>query len=263
MLHAFYGFGTTIGPALMTAVLLANAGWQRGYLIVGIAQLVLAAGFVASRRLWPAESADADAQAARAPLTETLRLRATALSAAVFILYCGLEASSGAWLYTFLHEGHGISTASAGAAVSVFWASLMAARVVFGLVHVSGPVSRWLVACMCVCLLAAVGFSFVSHSVAGIAASAVIGFACGPIFPWLIAETPQRLGARHGANAIGVQIASAAIGLTLAPTLIGVLGERYGVTAIPWGLAVLAAMLLLAFGALERSGSPGRDAGLS
>jgi fucose permease len=263
MLHAFYGFGTTIGPALMTAVLLANAGWQRGYLLVGIAQLVLAGGFVASRRLWPAESESGDTQAARAPLIETLRLRATAPSAAVFILYCGLEASSGAWLYTFLREGHDISTASAGAAVSVFWASLMAARVVFGLVHVSGPIARWLVGCMSICLLTAAGFSFVSHPLAGIAASAVIGFACGPIFPWLIAETPQRLGARHGANAIGVQIASAAIGLTLAPTLIGVLGERYGVTAIPWGLAVLAAMLLLAFGALERSGSPGRDAGLS
>jgi fucose permease len=105
---------------------------------------------------------------------------------------------------------------------------------------------------MIICLLAAVGLSFVSHPVAGIAASAVIGFACGPIFPWLIAATPQRLGARHGANAIGVQIASAAIGLTLAPTILGVLGDRYGVTAIPWGLAVLAALLLLTFGALER-----------
>ncbi len=252
MLHAFYGLGTTIGPALMTAVLLANAGWQRGYLIVGIAQLVLAIGFVASRRLWPAESGGSDAHGARASLIETLRLRATLLSAVVFILYCGLEASSGAWLYTLLHEGHGISTASAGTAVSVFWASLMAARVVFGLVQVSGPVARWLAACMTICLLAAVGLGFVSHSVAGIAASAVIGFACGPIFPWLIAATPQRLGARHGANAIGVQIASAAIGLSLAPTLVGVLGDHYGVTAIPWGLAVLAVLLLLAFGALER-----------
>jgi fucose permease len=91
---------------------------------------------------------------------------------------------------------------------------------------------------------------------AGLAASAVIGFACGPIFPWLIAATPQRLGARHGANAIGVQIASAAIGLTLAPTLIGVLGERYGLNAIPWGLMVLAALLLIAFAALERCPQP-------
>jgi fucose permease len=252
LLHAFYGFGTTIGPALMTAVLLANAGWERGYLVVGIAQLVLAAGFVASRRLWPAESGHGDVHGARASIMETLRLPATVLSAVVFILYCGLEAASGAWQFTLLHEGHGVDTASAGVAVSAFWASLMAARIVFGLVQVAGPVARWLAACMSVCLLAAVGLSFVSYSVAGIATSAVIGFACGPIFPWLIAATPQRLGARHGANAIGVQIASAAIGLTLAPTLIGVLGDHEGVTAIPWGLAVLAALLLLAFGALER-----------
>lgn len=252
MLHAFYGFGTTIGPLLMTAVLLASAGWQRGYLIVGLAQLGLAAGFVATRRLWPVDSGDAETHETRASLAATLRLRATVLSAAVFILYCGLEASSGAWLYTLLHEGHDISTASAGAAVSVFWASLMIARVVFGLVHVPGPIARWLVACMSVGLLGTAGLGLVSHSTAAMAASAVIGFACGPIFPWLIAETPQRLGARHGANAIGVQIASAAIGLTLAPTLVGVLGDRYGVDAIPWALTVLAALLLVAFAALER-----------
>ena len=252
MLHAFYGFGTTIGPALMTAVLLANAGWQRGYLIVGVAQIVLALGFVATRRLWPVESGNEDAGAARAALGETLRLPATLLSAAVFILYCGLEASSGAWLYTLLHEGHDISTASAGAAVSLFWGSLMAARIVFGLVHVAGPVARWLAGCMSVALLATLGLSFISQSATGLAASALIGFACGPIFPWMIAATPQRLGARHGANAIGVQIASAAIGLTLAPTLVGVAGDRYGVHAISWGLTVLAALLLIAFGALER-----------
>jgi fucose permease len=252
MLHAFYGLGTTIGPALMTAMLLANAGWQRGYLIVGIAQLLLAIGFVASSRLWPAESDDSDVHGARASLAETLRLPATVLSALVFIMYCGLEASSGAWLYTLLHEGHGFDTAAAGAAVSIFWASLMAARVVFGLVQVAGPVARWLTACMTTCLLAAIGLSFISHAGAGIGASAVIGFACGPIFPWLIAATPQRLGPRHGANAIGVQIASAAIGLTLAPTLLGVLADYYGVPTIPGGLAVLAALLLLAFGALER-----------
>src|SRR4029079_17860273 len=77
MLHAFYGFGTTIGPALMTAVLLANAGWQRGYLIVGVAQLCLAGGFVASRHLWPPESGTADTQGVPPSLTATLQLRAT------------------------------------------------------------------------------------------------------------------------------------------------------------------------------------------
>jgi fucose permease len=256
MLHAFYGVGATLGPVLMTAVLLANAGWQRGYLIVGAAQLLLAAGFVASRNFWPAGNGNAHAPGEpAAPLAETLRLRATMLSAIVFILYCGLEASTGAWLFTLLHEGRNVGTAAAGTAVSLFWGSLMAARVVFGLVHVPPPLSRWLVVAMSASLLATLALGFNSNISVGIASGALIGFACGPIFPWLIAETPQRLGPRHGANAIGVQIASAAIGLSFAPALVGVIADEHGVDAIPWGLAALAVLLLIAFAALERSSS--------
>jgi fucose permease len=257
MLHAFYGVGATLGPVLMTAVLLANAGWQRGYLIVGAAQLLLAAGFVATRNLWPAGNGNAHASGEpAAPLSETLRLKVTVLSAIVFILYCGLEASTGAWLFTLLHEGRNVGTAAAGTAVSLFWGSLMAARVLFGLVYVPPPLSRWLVVAMSASLLATLALGFDPNIGAGIACGALIGFACGPIFPWLIAETPQRLGPRHGANAIGVQIASAAIGLSFAPALVGVLADEHGIDAIPWGLAALAVLLLIAFAALERSSSP-------
>ncbi|HVF17526.1 MAG TPA: MFS transporter [Steroidobacteraceae bacterium] len=256
MLHAFYGLGTTIGPALMTAVLLANEGWQRGYLIVGIAQLVLAAGFVATRQLWPAEGGDTDAQTSRTSIATTLKLPATMLSIVVFVLYCGLEASTGAWLFTLLHEGRNVGTATAGTAVSVFWGSLMAARIVFGLVHVNPPLSRWLYGCMSAILIATLALSLASHEAVSIAAGALIGFACGPIFPWLIAETPQRLGTEHGANAIGVQISSAAIGLTLAPTILGTIGDEFGVNAIPFALLAIAALLLIAFWMLERCRRP-------
>jgi fucose permease len=252
MLHAFYGLGTTIGPALMTSILLAGLGWQRGYLIVGVAQLVLAAGFVATRRLWPADDVDTPSRTTQ-PLAATLKLPAMMLSALVFIVYCGLEASTGAWLYTLLVEGRGIGTAVAGTAVAVFWGSLMAARIVFGLVNVRGPLSRWLFAAMIVAGVATIALHVGTHASISIVAGGLIGFACGPIFPWLISETPRRLGVEHGANAIGVQIASAAIGLTLAPTLIGVVADRLGTNAIPLGLIVLAVLLLVTFFVLEQS----------
>lgn len=252
MLHAFYGLGTTIGPALMTAVLLADRGWQRGYIIVGIAQLVLASAFVATRRLWPASSSGHDADTPHAPLTQTLRLPATQLSAFVFIVYCGLEASTGAWLFTLLREGRGVPTATAGTAVSIYWGSLMAARIVFGLVHVRGSLSAWLFGCMSAICLATLALALSEHAIVSIASAAVIGFACGPIFPWLISLTPQRLGAAHGTNAIGVQIASAAIGLTLLPTTIGVVGDELGVSTIPLGLVAIATLLIVGYALLER-----------
>jgi fucose permease len=119
-------------------------------------------------------------------------------------------------------------------------------------VHVNPPLSRWLFACMSAIVLATLVLSLTSHEALSIAAGALIGFACGPIFPWLIAETPQRLGTEHGANAIGVQIASAAVGLTLAPTVLGTIGDEFGVNAIPFALLAIAAMLLVSFWMLER-----------
>lgn len=256
MLHAFYGLGTTIGPALMTSMLLSGLGWERGYFIVGIAQLMLAAGFVATGRLWPAEDGGTNEESQRASFAATLKLPAMLLSAIVFVLYCGLEASTGAWLYTLLHEGRGVDTATAGTAVSVFWGSLMAARIVFGLVNVRGPLSRWLFGMMFAIVIATLTLQASNEAGIAIAAGALIGFACGPIFPWLISATPQRLGPGHGANAIGVQIASAAIGLTLAPTLIGILGDNAGVNTIPLGLIALAVLLLGAFTLLEKLRRP-------
>jgi fucose permease len=50
-LHACYGIGATIGPIIMASVLMASHPWQRGYVIVGIAQLALAMGFGMTNKL--------------------------------------------------------------------------------------------------------------------------------------------------------------------------------------------------------------------
>lgn len=255
MLHAFYGLGTTLGPALMTTILLAGERWQRGYLIVGIAQSALALGFLLTRRSWPEVGDAATVHPMSASLFHTIRLPAMALSAAIFVLYCGLEASTGAWLFTLLHEGRDVDTGTAGTAVSVYWGSLMAARVVFGLIHVKGQLAHWLSACMIVCVTATLALSFSPHAAIAIGAAVLLGFFCGPIFPWLISETPKRLGVSHGANAIGIQIASAAIGLAIAPTMTGIAGDSIGLHAIPWVLFGLAITLLAAFLTLERVAS--------
>src|SRR5690606_8359715 len=136
-----------------------------GYVIVGVAQLALALAFVATRRLWPASGDEAHADAPRAPLGATLRLPAMLLSAGVFVLYCGLEASTGAWLFTLLHEGRAVATGTAGIAVSIFWGSLMAARIVFGLAHVRGPLSSWLLGCMSAIIVAALVLAVSTHAV--------------------------------------------------------------------------------------------------
>lgn len=62
-LHAFWGLGAFAGPLLMTFAITSLGSWRNGYHIVGIIQLVLAAIFFLSLRVWTIR----DSQ----PLTET------------------------------------------------------------------------------------------------------------------------------------------------------------------------------------------------
>jgi fucose permease len=234
MLHAFYGLGTTAGPMIMTTVLLAQRPWQRGYALVGVAQIGLAICFVATRGLWPAaDPVSPQATAAAAPVSATLRLPAAWLGIAAFAGYVGVEAAAGAWIYTYLSEGCGFSMSAAGTGVSLFWGGLMSGRVVFGLLPGTRRPARLLRLSLCGVAAAAAALWIDVNAAATTAAVAVLGFACGPIFPSLIATTPDRVGAAHTANTVGFQVAAAALGQSMLPAGVGVLAQRAGIEIVP------------------------------
>jgi fucose permease len=74
---------------------------------------------------------------------------------------------------------------------------------------------------------------------------ALMGLSSAPIFPEMIATTPERLGETHTANVVGFQIAAAVIGQSLLPSFIGVLADNFSLEIVAPAL-LIAAMLLLA-----------------
>jgi fucose permease len=262
LLHAFFGIGAAAGPMIMTAVLAAGHVWQRGYVIVGVTQLALAVCFALTRRRWPQVQPitvhDATSELTR-PMTigDTLRLRSTQFSIAVFILYTGLEATAGVWIYSLLVNGRQVAATEAALAVSAFWAGLTGARILFGILTIGGQYDRFLGMCTTGMVIGALALLVDLSDATNFFAVALLGFAAGPVFPMLIATTPQRLGTVHTANAVGIQIASAALGLSAIPSLVGVLADQYGFESIPAALLVLTLLLtgthrLLAIGSRER-----------
>src|SRR3954454_2908681 len=75
-LHACFGIGATLGPAIMTGVIVGGQSWRIGYVIVGAMQLALAVCFVVTRQLWrgPALSTTDPEPVRGAALVATLRL---------------------------------------------------------------------------------------------------------------------------------------------------------------------------------------------
>jgi fucose permease len=81
---------------------------------------------------------------------------------------------------------------------------------------------------------------------AGSLGLALLGFSIAPIFALMVSDTQERLGPVHAPNAIGFQIAAAAIGGGALPALAGVLAKNLGLEVIPpFLLAVTLTLLLL------------------
>jgi fucose permease len=240
VLHACWGVGAATGPAIMTAVLASHRPWQAGYVAVAAAQIAMALAFAVTRRVWaPTQAGDANH-----PRAESLRLPAARLGILLFVCYTGLELGVGAWAFTLLTEGRGMSATLAGAWTSLYWVGLTCGRLL-GAALVAHIGSRLLLRSTMALLVAGLLLFAASLSPSWDLAGLVIaGAAAGPIFPTLIAQTPGRLGERHAVNAVGFQIAAAALGQALWPSVLGMLGESLGLEALARGLLGLSLVVL-------------------
>ncbi len=249
-LHASYGLGATSGPLIMTAVLSAGNAWQAGYGLVGLCQVALAAAFGCTRKHWSngrAAPEMASPKVARSVSPgNTLRMPMVWLSMVVFFIYAGIEAAAGAWSYSLFTAGRAIPMLRAGTWVSVYWGCLTAGRLLSGLVTNLISVRLLLRLCMAGIALGATLIWLDLAHVLSFGGLALIGLSCAPIFPMMIATTPQRFGAAHTANAIGHQIAAAVLGQSMLPGLVGVLARAIGWEIIAPALLVAAVLLWVA-----------------
>ena len=249
-LHASWGIGATTGPLLMTAVLATHHGWRTGYAILVLVMLGLAALFLTTLRLWERApelphdpSGPPDAVDPTATLAQALRRPAIWLHAVLFFVYAGVESTAGQFLYTLLTESRGVPIATAGVTVGAYWASLTLGRIVFGqLTARLGPRAVLRTGTL-LAPLAAAGIAWNPFPAVTFAAAALLGFALAPVFPTLIAVTPDRVGRRYAPHAVGFQVAAASLGIATLPGLAGLLARRHGIESI--GPYLIATSLLV------------------
>jgi MFS family permease len=135
----------------------------------------------------------------------------------------------------------------AGTRVGLYWGGLTAGRVISALIAGMIP-ARLLISCCILGQTLGAGLLWTNFTpLLGFLGLVLIGLASAPIFPSLIATTPERLTQNHVANAVGFQIAAAVLGLSLWPALVGFLARRFGLEIISPALLFDALLLLLLF----------------
>jgi MFS family permease len=247
-LHASFGIGVTLGPIIMTLGLNLFNRWRVGYIVVGVAQILLAICFALTARLWrksgtagssetnPAADKSEIAETTRlldykTPLRQTLAQPAVWLSISLFFIYTAWKSSwdTGATPADRIAPDR-IPTGRPGN--RQFWAFFTVGRVLAGLYahRVGGnPLLRGSIllalTAPCCCggtphhgsALRALPHRFrrrTDLSRAGV---------------W----NQQPVSAKHAANTIGMQISAAGFGGSLLSSLAGVLARNISLEVIP------------------------------
>jgi Fucose permease len=243
-LHSFWGVGAATGPMIMAAYLSAGEAWTSGYRTVGWIQIALFAVLLASTPLWIRGAATSDnprGEGEHRSFYELLKIKGVKQALIVFFCYCTIEATFGLWGASFLVFTRGVEPEDAARLISVYFVGITAGRFASGFLsdRLSNKrlvyIGEGLIGLGLLVLLLPVKALFLPGFL-------LVGLGCAPIFPSLLHDTPRNFGEKHSQAIMGMQMASAYIGITVMPLLFGKLASYTGYATL---LGFLGAMLAL------------------
>jgi len=251
IIHTGFGVGSTLGPLLVTLLIAVGWSWRIAFGALSVAELTLAIAFIAT--VSAIESNERESGSRPSVANNGLVL---ALSLTVFFLYAGVAAGTGAWSYSLLTEGRGISTGVAGVAVAAYWGGVTAGRVGLGVFGNRIQANRVLTM-SAIGTVASLALLWVAPTpwlgIAGLVAS---GLSHGFVFPLEVLLTPRRFGAAFTPWAVGYEIAAANVGVAVLSGTIGLLVGAWGIAIVAPALVVLALLLWAAIETLRIQSIP-------
>ena len=234
-LHCMWGLGASVGPYIMGLVLTNGLAWNKGYGIIATIQIVLSCGLFLSLPLWKKPVLE-EGEAAAKPLTmkQIVGIPGAKEVMVGFFCYCALEQTCMLWgsSYFALHLGMDEETAASLAALFVM--GLTFGRFLNGFLTFKLSdtalirLGQGIIGIGILIMLMPFG---ASGAMVGLT---LMGLGCAPIYPCIIHSTPEHFGPENSQALIGVQMASAYVGICCMPPLFGILANHIGVYLLPW-----------------------------
>jgi len=251
IIHTGFGIGSTLGPLLVTLLISVGWSWRVAFLALAVAELILALAFMATVNALESNERESGPRPSVGQNGLVL-----ALSLTVFFLYAGIAAGTGAWSYSLLTEGRGISTGVAGVAVAAYWGGVTAGRAALGIFGNRIEPNRMLTM-SAIGTVASLALLWIAPTpwlgIVGLVAS---GLSHGFVFPLEVLLTPQRFGAGFTPWAVGYEIAAANVGVAVLSGGIGLLVGAMGIGIVAPALVVLAVLLWAAIETLRIQSIP-------
>ncbi len=243
-LHCMWGVGATVGPYIMGAALTGGMGWNSGYRMIAILQVILTVILIFSLPLWKQrpQLVDAEGKVVREKalsLKEIIGIPGAKEVMLCFFCYCAVEQTAALWASSYLNLYKGIPAERSASFASMFFIGITVGRALSGFITMKLNdvqmirMGQGIIAAGILVMLLPLG------EMASLAGLILIGLGCAPIYPCIIHSTPAHFGAEKSQAIIGVQMASAYVGTCLMPPLFGLIANHITVALMPLYLLVI------------------------
>ena len=248
-LHGFWGVGTTIGPILLGILIPLGYTWRTGYVSLSAIQGVILILSLLAFPLWKLKEKENQKEGISEDNTkvvstkEAIKRNGAVYALLGFFAYCALENTIMVWNATYMVSG-GLLESKAASFSSLFFWGMTIGRIMTGFVadkygdafmnRVGGVV---LILAIILTPIVPVEFFWIILL--------LLGLGCAPFYPMMMHQTPRLYGVDASPSLIGLQMASAYVGSTLAPPVFGFISKYLGMWIFP--LYIFLFFILLVF----------------
>ncbi len=237
-LHCFWGIGAAIGPLIMARYLDHEEHWNNGYAAVGWIQSVILIILLCSLSLWKKEQKQSHKDDTHPSYKTLFQLPGLKEALIIFFCYCSIEATFGLWGASYLVFTKHEPPDHAARLIALYYLGITAGRFISGLFTVKFTNKQMIYAGQCIILLGLIAL-VLPFKILTLPGFLLIGIGCAPIFPSLLHDTPVNFGKKYAQAIMGMQIASAYIGITLMPFLFGKIATFFDYSILLWFIGIL------------------------
>ena len=253
-LHCMWGLGASIGPYIIGAALTGGMHWNTGYGIIAVLQTVLTLVLLFTLPMWKKSGDTGREGTGKAPLTikRILRIPGAGEVMIAFFCYCALEQTAILWGSSYLVMNNGMKEETAASLASLYLIGLTAGRALNGFLTYKLSDSSLIRLGQGIIGLGIVVMLLPVGDLVSFAGLMLCGLGCAPIYPCIIHSTPAHFGEENSQALIGVQMASAYVGICCMPPLFGLIANHFSASLLPWYLALILTLMFLMCEQLNR-----------
>ena len=255
-LHCMWGVGASVGPYVLGRALTNGLTWNAGYRYIAIFQVALTAVLFLSLPLWKNRKQDATEEngAPRAPLSlrQIVAIPGAKEILTAFFCYCAAEQTAILWGSTYLVRHSGLSEDAAAGFASLFLIGMTVGRALNGFLTYKLSDKALIRLGQGIILVGVAAMLLPLGAYGAMTGLLLIGLGCAPIYPCVIHSTPDHFGAENSQAIIGVQMATAYVGVCVMPPLFGIIANHISTSLLPVYVGAITALMIFMCERLNR-----------